>query len=70
MPRKDLEMSQVLVGCANISQLHDILQLLNHLKLRNNDQSTQAVELNWMISLLLKSLYIVLQQVKGWDYIL
>lgn len=56
----------MLVGCANINQLHDILQLLNHLKLRNNDQSPQAVELNWMISLLLKSLYIILQQVRGY----
>ena len=53
------------LGCANVSQLNDVLKLLNHLKLRINDQSPQAVELNWMISLLLKSLYIILQQVKG-----
>ena len=51
-----------MAGCANISQLRDILQLLNNLKLRKNE-SSQAVELNWMISLLLKSIYIVLQQV-------
>lgn len=65
VPRKDLEMTQSLVGgCANTTQLCDILSLLNNLKLRNNnDQSSQAVELNWMISLLLKSIFIVLQQV-------
>ena len=54
----------ILTGCANTTQLQDILQLLNNLKLRNNE-SSQAVELNWMISLLLKSIYIILQQVMG-----
>ena len=56
----------LVAGCANITQLQDILQLLNNLKLRNTDQSSQAVELNWMISLLLKSIYIILQQVWWW----
>ena len=51
-------------GCANVSQLQDILHLLNNLKLRANSQlSSQAVELHWMVSLLLKSIYAILHQV-------
>ena len=64
VPRKDLEISQSsITGCANITQLQDILHLLNNLKLRTTIQSSQAVELNWMASLLLKSIFIILQQV-------
>ena len=65
VPRKDLEMSHSSVtGCANVTQLQDILRLLNNLKLRTgNNSSSQGVELNWMVSLLLKSIYTILQQV-------
>jgi len=59
-------MAKSLTGCANTSQLGDILELLNNV-VKRSGKSPQAVELNWMTSLLLKSLYLILQ-VRGYGW--